>query len=95
MDAQFLQDSVLGIPLVGVVLGLVNFASGIGLTGRWKLVFSMITGLVIGFWYHQAQKPAQTSFEWFSYVFYGLALGLTASGLWDAAKAVVRKAVNG
>jgi len=90
MNPQFLSDSVMGIPLVAVVLGLVTWSEQIGVTGRWKFILSMGTGLVIGFFYHQTQHPAVTAFDYYSYCFYGLALGLVASGLYDTAKHVLR-----
>ena len=89
MQSQFLSDSVMGIPLVAVVLGLVTWSEQIGITGRAKLALSLGLGLVFGFFYHFVQKPPVTAFDWFSYIFYGLALGLVASGLYDTAKRVV------
>jgi len=88
--AQFLEDSILGIPLVAVILGLVTWSEQIGVTGRWKFILSMGIGIVFGGLYQFLQHPPASAFDWFAGVFYGIALGLVASGLYDTAKKVVR-----
>ncbi len=73
-----------GIPLVTLIMGLVEFSKKLGLHGKALTVLSMILGVVIGIAYEVAQKGTPATFaEWFNTAIFGLALGLTASGVYD------------
>jgi len=89
MNPQLFEDSILGIPLVAVILGLVTWSEQIGVKGKWKFVLSMGIGILFGGLYQFLQRPPVVAFDWFAGIFYGVALGLVASGLYDTAKRVV------
>ncbi|RME07090.1 MAG: hypothetical protein D6803_04820 [Anaerolineae bacterium] len=73
-----------GIPIVLVVMGLVEFAKRLGLTGKALLVLSMGVGLVFGAAYQVAQNGLPGDFGgWFTYAIFGLAMGLVTSGIYD------------
>jgi hypothetical protein len=75
---------VAGIPLVVVIFGLVEFSKKLGLKGNWLTIFSMCLGVAFGVAYKIAESGVPGSFAaWFAVVVFGLALGLTASGLYD------------
>jgi hypothetical protein len=83
---DFAQLLVGGVPLLIVVFGLVEFIKKIGLTGNWLTVASLVLGIVVGFLYRIAEIGPPLGFSaWFSVVFFGIALGLIASGLYDFA----------
>jgi hypothetical protein len=79
---------IVGIPLVMIVIGLVQFVktklnwSGVGVE-----IFSICLGLVFGFAYHvyAALAPILWNFNFiFEGLIYGLGLGLVASGIYKA-----------
>ena len=83
---DFTQLLVGGIPLLLVIFGLVEFAKALGLTGRWLTVTSLLLGLAFGIAYRFAVDGTPVGFaSWFVVVFFGLALGLVASGFYDFA----------
>ena len=83
---DFNQLVVAGIPLIAVIFGLVEFAKRFGLQGNWLTIFSMVlgVGLGIGFKISESGVPIGYS-NWFGVCIFGLALGLTASGIYDFA----------
>jgi len=74
---------VQGIPLVFVVFGLVEFAKKMGLAGKAATVGSLVIGTAIGIGYQLTLGVPAVYAGWFSAGFYGVALGLTASGVYD------------
>jgi len=73
-----------GIPLVTIIMGLVEFSKKLGLHGRVLTALSMLLGVLLGMAYQIAQKGTPATFgEWFNTALFGLALGLTASGVYD------------
>ena len=83
--ALFANLTVAGVPLLAFVLGLVQWIKGFGLSGNPVRVASMAVGLVMGVGYQfQTAPPADLS-AWLSAIVFGLALGLAASGIYDAA----------
>jgi hypothetical protein len=80
-----------GIPLTAVIFGLVEFSKKLGLKGRWLTIFSLALGLVFGTAFKIAESGVPATFAaWFAVILFGLALGLTASGLYDFANKRVR-----
>lgn len=72
-----------GIPLVAVVLGLVEISKRLGVEGKGAVITSLLIGLVLGIAY-QLSVAIPTDFAgYFGAAIYGLALGLTASGIYD------------
>ena len=75
-----------GVPLVVVIFGLVEFAKKFGLKGNWLTVFSMALGLLLGIGYKISESGVPVGFSnWFGVIIFSLALGLTASGIYDFA----------
>jgi len=74
---------VAGIPLVAVIFGLVEFIKSLGLKGRPLTIVSLSIGLILGMLYKVAVSGFPVGFAaWFTVIFFGLALGLVASGFY-------------
>ena len=73
-----------GIPLVLLVFGMVEFIKKLGLAGVWLTLCSMLFGILFGIAYQVTVSgwPVTIS-EWIVTVTLGLAIGLTASGVYD------------
>ena len=92
----FLAASVFGIPIILLVIGL-TYAVGdkFGIQGKWQFVAALVIGLIIGGGYQAAVGSlGYTLLAWFSYVCYGLLLGLFASLLYDSAKDLLAKIIE-
>jgi len=85
-----MEQAVNGIPLVVLVIALVEWVKQFGLEGKALNAISMAAGALIGVAYWYAQAPLSSFGDWFGAVVYGLALGLTASGVYDAARSALR-----
>ncbi len=83
------ESMVNGIPLVLVVLGLVEWSKRLGADGKQLQILSMLIGVVLGVLYQYSIFPLATFGEWFGAAIYGLALGLVASGVYDAVRSAV------
>ena len=84
------NEVINGIPLIFVVMGLVELAKVFGASGKALTGISTGIGLVLGILY-QLSLGVPTGFAgWFGAVIYGLALGITASGVYSA----IRNAAN-
>ena len=89
---DFTQLVVAGIPLMVVIFGIVEFAKRFGLVGGWLTGLSMFLGVGFGISYQIANSGIPIGFpSWFGVVIFGLALGLTASGIYDFANARTNK----
>lgn len=77
---------IAGIPLLAVVIGLVQFIKGFGLSGNTVKLLSLTVGLLLGGGYQYSLGAPVDFAGWFALVVFGLGLGLVASGLYDAAK---------
>lgn len=80
---------VMGIPLVLVVIALVELIKKLGITGNLNIVISVAIGLILGIGYQYTLAPLIGFTMWFNAAIYGLALGLTAAGLFSATKSIV------
>lgn len=85
-----MDQIVNGIPLVVLVIALVEWVKRFGLEGKALNAISMLVGAIIGVAYWYAQQPLASFADWFGALSYGLALGLTASGVYDAARSALR-----
>ena len=87
-----LQDIlVAGVPLLLVVIGLVEWVKKINVPSNALPFVSMGIGLILGSGYQVAENGVPLDFAgWFAVIVFGLAIGLVASGLFDAAKNIVR-----
>lgn len=70
---------VYGVFIVPLILGLVEIAKKAGLPSKWSPVFAVVLGLVAGLTLLFPGDPGQG-------VVIGLALGLSATGLYSGAK---------
>ena len=86
-----MDQVVNGIPLAALVIALVEWVKRIGVEGKALNAVSMAIGAVIGVAYWYAQSPLQSFSDWFGAVIYGLALGLVASGIYDAVRSAVTR----
>lgn len=86
---DFSNAIVAGIPLVLVVIGLVEWIKRFGVQGAALNVASLLIGLVAGIAYQISIAMPSDFSGWFAAAIYGLALGLVASGLYDAGKSIV------
>jgi len=88
MNLNLTGAIVAGLPLIAIVTGLVQFLKQkLGMSGKPVEVLAITTGTLIGFGFHV--YAAATPIEWtFGFVFealiFGLALGLAATGIYDA-----------
>jgi len=80
----FENASVAGIPLLAFVLGLVQWIKGFGLSGASVKATSMAVGVLLGIGYQFSVQPPVDFTGWFAVTVFGVALGLVASGLYDA-----------
>lgn len=85
------ESMVNGIPLVLVVLGLVEWSKRLGVEGKQLQILSMLIGVVLGVLYQFSQQPLEGFSDWFGAIIYGLALGLVASGIYDAVRSAVAR----
>ena len=83
---DFSQYLVAGVPLIFVVLGLVEWVKSFGVKGNAVKVVSMAIGLVLGIGYQISVAVPVGFAGWFGASVFGLALGLLASGIYDAVK---------
>jgi len=83
-----------GISIVPLIVGVVQFAKWMGLSGAKPLRgLSAAIGLILGVGAQISANGMPAGFPgWFGLVLYGLALGIVASGLVDAASDAVRRA---
>lgn len=89
---DFSDISVNGVPLVFVIVGLVQFIAEMGVSGKWLKGISAGIGLVIGVAYQLSSSGMPVDFAgWMGAVIFGLALGVTASGLVDQARSLVAR----
>ena len=82
---------VAGLPLVLVVIGLVEWFKQLGVQGNVLRYVGMAIGLVFGIGYQVSLGMPTDYAGWFGAAVYGLALGLVASGIYDAASDIVHK----
>jgi hypothetical protein len=93
MDVKAYADAaVSGVPLLFVVMGLVTLIGKAGVKGTPQLLSSFGVGLVLGGCYMVAQTGVPADFAaWFSVAFYGLGLGVVATGGYETAKKLLSK----
>jgi hypothetical protein len=83
---DFSSYVIAGVPLVLVVVGLVEWVKSLGLQGIAVKFVSMAIGLVLGIGYQLSIAVPVGFSGWFGASVFGLALGLLASGIYDAVK---------
>jgi len=83
---QITSYVVNGIPLVGVIIGLVELTKAFGVSGKSLTITSFLIGAVLGIFYQYSVKVPATFSDWFGAIIFGLFMGLTACKLYDAVR---------
>jgi hypothetical protein len=87
MFDQIFKDAVVaGIPLLALIIGLVQVVKGfiVGVKGR---LIAVLMGFLLGGGYELSKTGLPSDFNgWFTVIVFGLALGVTSFGLFDALK---------
>ena len=88
MNLNLTDAIVAGLPLIAIVTGLVQFIKQkLGMTGKAVEVMAISLGTLIGFGYqvYNAAPPVAWTFAFvFEAIVFGLAVGLAATGIYDA-----------
>ncbi len=71
--------------ILTMILGLVEFAKRLSITGNASLILSMVLGVVFGLLWMVAQLYPVV-LPWLQAVVFGLLFGLAASGIYDLGK---------
>lgn len=91
MSELFSDLTVAGIPLMFIVLGLTQYVKSFGVSGPIVRAVSLGIGLLMGLGYKLSSGPLPADFAgWFATIVFGLAVGLTASGVYDAGAQAAR-----
>ena len=77
--------------LLPIVMAIVTYLGKLGVQGKWQLVSSLVTGLVLGGVSMYFQIFPVVAVDWFVTVLYGLVLGLSASGVYEVGRDLVEK----
>ena len=72
-----------GIPLIAVIFGLIEFLKVFGLKDRVLTICSLLLGLILGVAYKLTLGLPAEGAGWMAVIFFGLAIGLTTSGIYD------------
>jgi hypothetical protein len=72
-----------GVPLIAVIFGLVEFLKIFGLKDRILTICSLLLGLALGIAYKLTLGLPVDYAGWMAVIFFGLAIGLTTSGIYD------------
>ena len=89
-ELEFSEALVRGVPLFWLVMALVTLLGKLGVSGRWQLACALGLGLLLGVGYQASLAPLSLWTDWFGAGLYGLALGLTASGVYETGKKLVQ-----
>ena len=79
--------------LLPIVLAIVTYIGKFGVKGKWQLVSSLLSGLILGGVVMYFTTVPTTAVGWFSLVLFGLLTGLAASGCYEVGKDIANKAV--
>ncbi len=85
-EGIFENAVVAGVPLLLFVIGIVQYVKSFGVSGNAVKLLSMAIGVLLGIGYKFSTQPPVSFADWFAIVIFGVALGLTASGIYDASK---------
>lgn len=84
MKVDLMDAEVFGVALVPLILGLVELCKQSGLPDKWSPVLSVLLGLLAGMF-------ALDVSNLYEGIVVGLALGLSATGLYSGTKNMVRR----
>ena len=89
---DFSDITVNGIPLLLLIIGLVEFVRQMGLGGKALKAVSALIGLALGLLYQISLGVPADFAGWFGAIVFSLGLGITASGLIDVARDLIKRA---
>ena len=78
-------------PLLAIVFGIVDYLGKLGVKGKWQLVSSLASGLILGGIVMYFTILPMTAVAWFSVILFGLLIGLAASGCYEGIKSATTK----
>lgn len=85
---------IAGLPASGVIVALVEGAKRAGLPTRWAPVLAVLIGLLCGVLTQIAVVTPRVHI-WYEAAGAGIALGLSAAGLYSGARAILAPAQRG
>lgn len=87
IPAVTLTATIGGVPIILVVMALTKYSEKFGAKGRVQLGIAILLGLVFGFGYMSAANGFPVDFAgYFTYIVFGLAMGIVPSGIHDELK---------
>jgi hypothetical protein len=94
-NPDMITASMLGVPIIFVVIGVVTLMRKLGVTGKGLLIASMVWGTGIGVCYQIAVNNIPNNFGgWFGYAIYGMGIGLLASLFYDSLKDMLNRGLE-
>ena len=89
---EFLKiAAIIFAPLMAIVFGVVDYIGKLGISGKWQLVSSLLTGLILGSIVMYFTIGPASAVGWFSVALFGLLVGLAASGCYEGIKTASAK----
>ncbi len=89
---EFLKSAgIFFFPVLSIVFSIVDFIGKMGVKGRWQLMSSLLTGLILGGVIMYFTTQPTTAVGWFSISLFGLLTGLGASGCYNGIKKASNK----
>ncbi|MHB8645878.1 MAG: hypothetical protein ACYDAR_08850 [Thermomicrobiales bacterium] len=82
---------IAGLPASGIIVALVEGAKRAGLPTRWAPMLAVLLGLACGLLAHAAAVAPRVHL-WYEAAGAGIALGLSAAGLYSGTKTIFRPA---
>ena len=82
---------VAGVPLVAVTMAFTEWVKSLGVKGRWVNVSAMLIGVLFAALYFAGQGVVWNVQSAVNALWYGIVLGLTSSGLYDAVGSMAHK----
>ncbi len=82
-------------PLMAIVFGIVEYIGKFGVQGKWQLISSLLTGLILGSIVMYFTIGPASAVGWFSVALFGLLVGLAASGCYEGIKTASAKGAGG
>lgn len=80
------METIVTIASIPAILALVQLAKSFGVTGKWSTLLAVVLGVVLQVADYAALGGPNDMAGWYQAVAIGLILGLSAAGLYDAAK---------
>lgn len=88
------MEAVVTIATIPAILAVVQLAKNLGLRAAWNTLLAVVLGVVVQVIEYAVYAAPATSQGWYGAVASGLILGLSAAGLYDAAKIAGGKSAN-